>query len=99
MSRFVGGKGGIEKKLLVAVVVVARGAARVDLVIVLRAHSALGRGSRFIVMVAMVYCDVLDAGLICSLVQKVKIDAMTMFRDSGASSEGGEPVAPSDHCT
>lgn len=55
MSRFVGGKGGAEKKLLVGVVV--RGAAaRVVLEIVLRAHRALRRGSRFIVMVAVMGC-------------------------------------------
>lgn len=48
VSRFVGGKGGSEVKLLVAVDV--RGA-RVVVAMVLRTHCALKRGSSGIVMV------------------------------------------------
>jgi hypothetical protein len=50
----VGGCGGRVMKLRVDVVVVVRGAHRVDVVeMVLRARCALRRGSRFIVMMAV----------------------------------------------
>jgi hypothetical protein len=54
VSRWVGGCGGRVMKLRVDVVVVVRGAHRVDVVeMVLRARCALRRGSRFIVMMAV----------------------------------------------
>jgi hypothetical protein len=56
VSRWVGGCGGRVMKLRVAVVVVVRGAHRVEVERTLRARCALRRGSRFIVMMAVLLC-------------------------------------------
>lgn len=62
VSRFVGGKGGSEVKLLVAVVV--RGA-RMHVDMVLGAHCAPRRGSSGIVMMASMCMCVLDWIVCC----------------------------------
>lgn len=79
VSRWVGGCGGRVMKLRVDVD--GRGASLVVMVVGLRAHRALRRPSRFIVMMFVCLCvQGAELGWIVCCCLKMKIDAMTIVK-------------------